>query len=185
MSTDKGYIKLYRDIRDHWLWSHKPFTIGQAWIDLLMMANHEDKEIMINGHLVKVKRGSCVTSLRKLAEKWGRDKRTVSRYLKMLEDNGMIVRMRPTEYTTLTIVNYGIYQDSRDSKRPTKSPPNVPPNVPPSTPPDAPKQYTIEDTIEDTKKKKPSGQTISDDDDDGMTPEEYMRRKEAGEFNDI
>ena len=41
MSTDKGYIKVYRDIRDHWIWNYKPFSPQAAWIDLILLARKE------------------------------------------------------------------------------------------------------------------------------------------------
>lgn len=37
-----GWIKIHRDILYHEIWSDKPFSKGQAWIDLILMANHSD-----------------------------------------------------------------------------------------------------------------------------------------------
>lgn len=39
-----GWQKVYRDITKHWLWEDKPFSRGQAFIDLLLMVNHQDKK---------------------------------------------------------------------------------------------------------------------------------------------
>lgn len=118
MSTDKGYIKVYRDIRDHWIWrdNEEPFSRGQAWIDLILMANHEDRKILFNGKLVPVNRGSRITSLRKLAERWRWSTHKVSDFLNMLEREGMIKQARDSKKTLLTIIKYGDYQDSRNSQ---------------------------------------------------------------------
>lgn len=154
MSTDKGYIKLYRNVRDHWLWKEEPFSIGQAWIDLLMMVNHEDKKVLFNGRLVTVKRGSCITSIRKLADRWKRNKRTVSKFLDLFEEDGMIVQKRDSHCTTINVVNYSNYQATRDTKCTTQCTTKYPPSAPRSAPQCAHKQYTKEDTIEDTKEDK-------------------------------
>lgn len=116
MSTDKGYIKLYRDVRDNWVWDEKPFSKGQAWIDLLMMANHKDKEVMFNGSLITVKRGSRVTSLHKLAERWGWSIHKVSDFLYTLEETGMISQERNSKKTLINVINYGFYQDANEPK---------------------------------------------------------------------
>ena len=31
-----GWIKVSRAIQEHWVWDEKPFSKGQAWIDLLL-----------------------------------------------------------------------------------------------------------------------------------------------------
>ena len=118
MSTDKGYIKLYRDIRDHWIWTDKdePFDRLHAWVDLLMMMNHKDREIMFNGRLMTVQRGSRVTSLRKLAERWGWSIHKVSDFLNVLEQANMISQVRDSRKTLINVINYAFYQDANDVK---------------------------------------------------------------------
>jgi len=36
----EGWIRLYRKMQDNPLWTSEPFTRGQAWIDLLMIAGY-------------------------------------------------------------------------------------------------------------------------------------------------
>lgn len=108
MSTIKGYIRLYRDIREHWVWSDAETL--RAWIDLIMMVNHEDRQVFFNGKLITVKRGSCITSIRKLAIRWGWGKNRVTRFLETLERDGMLDTKRDSKKTLLTIENYGKYQ---------------------------------------------------------------------------
>lgn len=125
-SLDKGWISLHRNLLDHWLWKEKPFSKAAAWIDLLLSANHEDKKLLFDGNLITVKRGQQITSLRKLGERWGWDKRTARKFLSMLENDGMVRVECTSRCTTITIINYGKYQDRGTSKRTTASPPNVP-----------------------------------------------------------
>ena len=99
MSTDKGYIVLYRDIRDHWIWSNAKLL--RAWIDMIMLANHTDTKVCFNGHMITVKRGSFITSVRNLAKRWGWGKDTVLQFLRDLEADGMIDRKPDTQKTLI------------------------------------------------------------------------------------
>lgn len=119
MSTDKGYIKIYRDIRDHWVWEVKPYDKARAWIDLIMIANHEKKTILFDGRLMTIERGQHMTSLKTLAARWGWTRSKVKRFLDVLKSEQMIDTKRNRNGTLITIVNYGIYQDSRNTKRNT------------------------------------------------------------------
>lgn len=116
MSSAKGYIKVYRDVWDSWVWEEKPFSRGQAWIDLLMMVNHADREAFYNGHVFVVKRGSRITSLRNLAERWGWSMHKVSDFLNELESSGMIAQERNSKKTLISVVKYDFYQGQENQK---------------------------------------------------------------------
>lgn len=49
-----GWICLHRKIQESWLWELKPFSKGQAWIDLLINANFEDKKALIAGQFENI-----------------------------------------------------------------------------------------------------------------------------------
>lgn len=117
----KGFIIVDRQIRDHWLWTDTPYSRGQAWIDLLMMAGYEDKTIIFDGKPLKLRRGEFVTSIRKLASAWKWSQGKVSRFLNALESEQMITQKRSSKRITVFIVNYGVYQGSRSTKRRTDS----------------------------------------------------------------
>lgn len=121
-----GWIKLYRTVMENDIWKSKPFSRGQAWIDLLMLANFEDKETWIDGRCVPVKRGSFITSIRKLSERWGWSRSKVSRFIDELESAQMLQQKRDTKKTTLIITNYAKYQafdgHNASEKRPVKKP---------------------------------------------------------------
>ena len=112
-----GWVKLDRQIQTSWLWEEKPFSYGQAWIDLILTANHRAEKLFLDGDLITVERGDKVTSLRRLSDRWGWSVSKVSRFLDLLEQDGMIVQKRDTKKTVLTLVNYGKYQGQRDSKK--------------------------------------------------------------------
>ncbi len=117
----KGWISLHRQIWDNWVWKDKPFSKGQAWIDLLLMANYEDKKVLIGNQLITVKRGSFVTSVRKLCDRWGWSNTKVRAFLSLLEQDGMLIVKSDAKKTTITIVNYSDYQDLNISKNDTKT----------------------------------------------------------------
>lgn len=115
-----GWISIHRKIQDHWLWQEKPFDKRSAWIDLLLMANHKDNKFLLGNELIEVKRGSFITSEYKLMDRWGWSKTKVRNFLKLLEDDEMIIKISDRKKTTLTIVNYNDYQISETTKEPLK-----------------------------------------------------------------
>lgn len=137
-----GYIKLYRQLQDCWIWidEEEPerFTRGQAWIDLLLFANHKDKKIRFNNGFKIIKRGQYLTSKRKLAERWRWNRRTVDKFLSLLELDEMITTECTTTHTLITIVNYEVYQgDGAQS-----APPSAPQSAPQYAPQYAPRSST-------------------------------------------
>lgn len=120
--AEKGWIKIYRQLRDCWVWKSKPFSKGQAWIDLLLKANHTDTKILFNGNLTTIKKGQILTSIRKLVDEWGWSKNTVTKFLNLLEEDGMLTRESDNHRTLITIENYSIFQDSKDTESPQVEP---------------------------------------------------------------
>lgn len=114
--SDGGWIKAYRSLLAHPLWTKSRFTNGQAWMDLLLMAGYADREVMEGTTIISVKRGEILTSQVKLAERWRWNRRTVARFLSGLQRLNM-VRIRSskgteTGYTLISIVNWDIYQSN-------------------------------------------------------------------------
>lgn len=86
-----GWIKLHRQIQDHWLYQeNRKFSKYEAWLDLLMMVNHEDKKAVIGNEVIEVKRGQRITSVRKLCDKWGWSNTKVKQFLSLLQNDRMI-----------------------------------------------------------------------------------------------
>ena len=118
----QGWICLHRKIREcDLIWDDKPFSRGQAWIDLLIQVNHEDKEVMFNARGMIIKRGQKLTSIRKLGEEWGWSRTKTKLFLDELKRAGMIDYFSDTKKTVVTVINYGIYQDMDKTKEPQKS----------------------------------------------------------------
>ena len=167
-----GWIKLYRQLQDCWIWLDKePFDKRSAWVDLLLTANHSDKKILFNGELITVKRGQILTSVRKLSAKWKWSVNKVYRFLKLLEDDEMLQKESDKDRTLLTIENYSIFQcceytnensngntngnsDEYTSETPTETPTNTPTEHKQEC-----KEYKNDKNVKNVKKER-KGQTV-------------------------
>ena len=116
--SSNGWIKLHRKLTDSWIWKD-PEKL-RAWIDILLMVNHEDKKIEFNGRMVMVERGSRFTSIEKLAARWGWNRKRVMRFLGQLESADMVTTKRTPSGTTIKVRNYGKYQGFETSRGTTK-----------------------------------------------------------------
>lgn len=102
---------MHRQLQECWIWRrNEPFDMRSAWVDLLLSANHSDKKILFDGELITVGKGQILTSVRKLSDNWNWSTNRVYRFLKLLEQDGMLKKESNKSRTLLTIVNYGVYQ---------------------------------------------------------------------------
>ena len=135
-----GWIKLHRQIQECFLWRIKePFDKRSAWIDLLLLMEHQNKNIMIDGKIETIKRGSYMLSIEKLCDRWMWSRNKVKRYLDVLEREHMIVTRRTNKGTLVSVVNYCIYQNQDKQGEP----PNELALEPPDELPDEPQIKNI------------------------------------------
>ena len=109
-----NWIKLNRKIWNNFIWSFDSPKYTLAWIDILLMANYEDKKIMFDGKERTIQRGSFVTSMVKLSDRWQMSRRTVKNLLDTLQNNGMITYESTKRCTTVFVSKYEIYQEVSD-----------------------------------------------------------------------
>lgn len=107
----EGWIKLYRKLQDCCIWQkNEPFDSRSAWIDLLLSATHKQRKFIIDNEILTVERGSFMTSVLKLSEKWKWSRGKTNRYLALLENEQMITTKRTPKGTLVTIVKYDVFQ---------------------------------------------------------------------------
>lgn len=113
-----GWIKLHRAIQGWDFWGKEPFTRAQAWIDLLLRANHKDGGYFCRGIWVPLKRGQFAVSIETLAAEWRWSFGKVSRFISLLQTMEQIAVQKNSVITVTTIVNYDTYQtdDSTDRR---------------------------------------------------------------------
>lgn len=108
-----GWIKVNRKLINHWLWDEKPFSPGQAWVDLLMIVPYEKNQNSAIG--TSSSKGEVRISINTLADRWGWGRKKTTLFLKRLEKDKMVTIESNTRDTLIKIVNYSKYQ-SRDGK---------------------------------------------------------------------
>ncbi len=124
MSGSAGWVKLHRAINDNWIWSCERHSKQSAWLDLIMMVNHEDRKITIGTQVVVIQRGSVWTSYKKLKARWRWSNDRLYGFIRALVSDGMIAVQTTNTGTLLTVLNYSIYQGSggSDDEEPEREP---------------------------------------------------------------
>ena len=111
---NKGWISLHRKVLDNPLFTRsRKYSNFEAWIWLLLRANHSDAKVLIGMQMMKIKKGQMITSQQKLCIqfKWGNSK--LRNFLKLLKDEHMIEIKTTTQLTCITILNYNKFQENQ------------------------------------------------------------------------
>ncbi|PAI98102.1 DNA replication protein DnaD [Staphylococcus aureus] len=109
-----GWISIDRSIQNHWLFKEKrTFSKFEAWIYLLMEANHSKAKVPIGNQIVTVERGQRLTSILTLSDLFNWSRFKVKTFLDLLESDGMLEVKTTSKYTLVTIVNYDFYQSEQ------------------------------------------------------------------------
>lgn len=128
MAKTGSYIKLDRGLKKNSMWLEKPFSKGQAWVDLLLLTQGVDREKSYRGVVQQQKSGVVYTSILYLSKRWGWYRAKVYRFLETLIDLGMIeiqgwtrndtqndtrnsTKNSTTNGTIISVVNWAFYQD--------------------------------------------------------------------------
>lgn len=119
-----GWIKLYRKLMDNPYYFAEKFCRGMAWIDLLLLANHEDGIFFKRGIKVEVKRGQLGYDIETLSKRWKWSRGKVERWLFELEKSRQIARQKNNVTTIITITNYEEYQGVDKANDKPNSKPN-------------------------------------------------------------
>jgi len=114
----EGWISMHRKITENEFYFCERFTKIQAFIDLLILANHKPSTFFVRYNEVALKRGELGYSIETLAIRWKWNKRTVKKYLNMLQKREMI-HYRTSKITTIiSIKNYEFYQNGARQNTP-------------------------------------------------------------------
>lgn len=109
-----GWIKLHRKIQESSRYFSQPFCRNMAWVDLLMMANHDDNFFYAHGVRIDVKRGQCGLSIVSLSKRWRWSQGKVKRFLNELANDEQIEQQNSNVTTLITIINYDQYQGDEE-----------------------------------------------------------------------
>ncbi|MFC2084174.1 hypothetical protein ACFLS9_03875 [Bacteroidota bacterium] len=109
----EGWIKIYRKIKDHWIWD-KPLYL-KLWLDFIIRANHNYKVVAIGRQAFSVQRGKFITSYNNLARDNNCSISKIRAIIRLFEKHGMIYRESTNQMTKIIICNYNTYQDIQQS----------------------------------------------------------------------
>jgi hypothetical protein len=119
--SGKGYIRLHRKLLDHPLFKDKPAAWLKIWLYILLRANWRESEFRPRqGETIAVPAGSLITSLEKLGTHAALSKEHARRCLDYLERTHTVTLQRTHHWTMISIVNWGLYQQSDDDAHHTK-----------------------------------------------------------------
>ncbi len=111
INTSNGWISTHRSLSQHPLWLSEVFTRGQAWMDLLLLANHTNGYFRHKrGQRIDVLRGQVGYSMKSLANRWRWSDGKVKRFLNELEREYMVTLQKNNVTTIISIINYDHYQ---------------------------------------------------------------------------
>jgi len=109
----EGYVQIWRQIFKSDEWHEKPFDKARAWVDLILLANSQDKEIQFDSGKLLIKRGQHLTSIYKLRTRWGWDHYKTKKQLDIWEKIKRISNEKLNEISSvITIINYDLYNKS-------------------------------------------------------------------------
>ncbi len=111
---DNGFIVIHRKMQK-WEW-YDDLNMCGFFLHLLLLANWEDRR----WHGIVIKRGSFVTSYRKLAESMHVSSVTIYKWIKRLTETGELTVTSTSKYTVISIVSYDFYQSKKTEKETQK-----------------------------------------------------------------
>lgn len=117
-----GWIKIHRQLSDNDLWTCEPFSRGQAWIDMILLANHKPNFFYKRGVKVNVNRGQLAWSELALSERWKWSRSKVRKFLKDLEKEHQIEQQKTNVTQVVTIKNYDKFQEKEQQKDTKRTP---------------------------------------------------------------
>lgn len=116
IGENAGFVKLPRTLLDDPMWTSERFTKGQAWVDLLMLAQGVTNTEWEEGRVKTFYSGTVYCPIEGLAERWKWNRKTVSAFLKKLAEEG---KASTTSYkkigTQIKIENWDYFNGKRIS----------------------------------------------------------------------
>lgn len=105
----QGWIKLFRMILDNPIVT-KDSDYFAVWIYLLLLATHQEKDVLFKGKRITLKKGQLITGRKEIAKKFKIDESKVQRILKSFENEHQIEQQSGNRNRLVTIVSWEDYQ---------------------------------------------------------------------------
>ena len=107
----KGWISLHRKILDNPILTRsRTYSRCEAFVYMLLRANHKENKVVIGNQLIKVKKGSFITSQKQLMIEFNWGTSRLRSFLELLREDKMIEVKSNAISTHITINNYSELQ---------------------------------------------------------------------------
>ena len=110
--SNLGWVCLYRDIQDHWIWEDLKYF--RWWVTILMNVNHEEKKFPVGDQIFLCNPGQSFRSIDKWTELFNCSKKTTMKFFDMLKKDNMIltetIGSGNRRKHLLTVCNWSKYQ---------------------------------------------------------------------------
>ena len=109
---NNGWIKLYRKIQESDMYQYLNSKQRDVMIQILLMANHHEREWMWEGRVYKCKPGQLITSLQTLKSRCAKDVsiQNIRTSLSVLEKFGFLTNKSTNTGRIITLINWDAYQ---------------------------------------------------------------------------
>ena len=104
----EGFIKIHREILDHW--NYKDPAIFKLWLTILLLASHKEKSAPFDGGIIELKPGMFITSRPALARLSGVHQSKINRVLNWFEIEQQIEQVKTRKYRIISILNWERWQ---------------------------------------------------------------------------
>ena len=112
----EGFINLHRMLLDSMIFSSQ--TGLKIWVWLLLKASYRKRHVSLKvgkgETIVTIERGQLIFGRYKAEEELCIDGSAIYRWIKKLEENGMVLIQTNNQYSIITICNYDSYQGEND-----------------------------------------------------------------------
>jgi len=130
MTQNYGWISLHRKLQNSKVWHLDTFSRGQAWVDLILLANHQDGIVVKHDKIIPIKRGQVGHSILDLSLRWRWSRTKVNTFLNLLQNmNQISVKTVQRVTTIISITNYDKFQQKNNEKTTRKQREDINNNV--------------------------------------------------------
>lgn len=119
MAEYNTFLKLHRSILESAVFSDADAL--RLWIYLLCKASTQDRQAVVEGKVVEIKKGQIITGRKKLAEQLNMAESKVYRTLKLLEDLGNVNIKSNNRFSLVTIANWAKFQEGNSKVNNTRT----------------------------------------------------------------
>ena len=105
-----SYYKMRNDLHDEWFGKYPQYLLW--WCDLMHRASWKPSNVMVGASLISLHRGQLIASIHDLVKRWRRSKDMIIRFLKILDEKGLITKTTSKNITIITIVDYDLQDDT-------------------------------------------------------------------------